>query len=60
MDILGLKAASSMQPAQCRQPNAAGQRREQFLADFSDLDAKDLNAALAYAAREIDHPVVVA
>ncbi|MFN7899161.1 MAG: DUF433 domain-containing protein [Synechococcaceae cyanobacterium] len=47
----------SRPPAQCSQPNAAGQSREQLLADFPDLDAKDLNAALAYPAREIDHPV---
>jgi uncharacterized protein (DUF433 family) len=51
---------SSRPPAQCSQPNAAGQSREQILADFPDLDAEYLNAALAYAAREIDHPVVVA
>jgi hypothetical protein len=38
---------------------AAGQSRDQILADFPDLEAEDLKAALAYAAREIDHPVLV-
>jgi uncharacterized protein (DUF433 family) len=38
---------------------AAGQSSEQILADFPDLEAEDLKAALAYAAREIDHPVLV-
>ena len=38
---------------------AAGQTSEQILADFPDLEAEDLHAALAYAAREIDHPVLV-
>jgi uncharacterized protein (DUF433 family) len=31
----------------------------QILADFPDLEADDLKAALHYAAREIDHPVLV-
>ena len=38
---------------------AAGQSSEQILEDFPDLEADDLKAALAYAAREIDHPVLV-
>jgi len=38
---------------------AAGLSSEQILADFPDLEAEDLKAALAYAAREIDHPVLV-
>lgn len=38
---------------------AAGLSSEQILADFPDLEAEDLQAALAYAAREIDHPVLV-
>jgi uncharacterized protein (DUF433 family) len=38
---------------------AAGQSSEEILADFPDLEADDLKAALAYAAREIDHPVLV-
>jgi len=39
--------------------DAAGQSSAQILADFPDLEAEDLTAALAYAAREIDHPVLV-
>ena len=38
---------------------AAGQSNEQILVDFPDLEAEDLQAALAYAARQIDHPVLV-
>ena len=38
---------------------AAGESSAQILADFPDLEAEDLKAALAYAAREIDHPVLV-
>jgi uncharacterized protein (DUF433 family) len=38
---------------------AAGQSSEQILGDFPDLEAEDLQAALAYAARQIDHPVLV-
>jgi hypothetical protein len=38
---------------------AAGQSNDQILADFPDLEPEDLNAALAYAARQIDHPVLV-
>jgi uncharacterized protein (DUF433 family) len=39
---------------------AAGLSGEQILADFPDLEAEDLQAALRYAAREIDHPVLTA
>ena len=39
---------------------AAGLNGEQILADYPDLEAEDLQAALRYAAREIDHPVLVA
>jgi uncharacterized protein (DUF433 family) len=38
---------------------AAGQSSEQILTDFPDLEAEDLQAALAYAAGQIDHPVLV-
>jgi uncharacterized protein (DUF433 family) len=38
---------------------AAGESSEQILADFIDLEADDLKAALNYSAREIDHPVLV-
>ena len=40
--------------------DAAGQSSEQILADFPDLEAEDLTAALRYAARKVDHPVLVA
>jgi uncharacterized protein (DUF433 family) len=39
---------------------AAGLSSEQILTDFPDLEAEDLEAALRYAAREVDHPVLVA
>jgi uncharacterized protein (DUF433 family) len=38
---------------------AAGLNTEQILADFPDLEAEDLQAALAYTAQELDHPVLV-
>jgi uncharacterized protein (DUF433 family) len=38
---------------------AAGLSSDQILADFPDLEPDDLKAALAYAAQEIDHPVLV-
>ena len=39
---------------------AAGLSGEQILSDFPDLEAEDLQAALRYGAREVDHPVLVA
>jgi uncharacterized protein (DUF433 family) len=39
---------------------AAGLSSAQILADYPDLEAEDLEAALRYAAREVDHPVLVA
>lgn len=39
---------------------AEGATPEQILADFPDLEAEDIRACLAYAARYFDHPVVVA
>ena len=39
---------------------AAGLSSEQILSDFPDLEAEDLEAALRYAAREVDHPILVA
>jgi uncharacterized protein (DUF433 family) len=38
---------------------AAGLSSEQILTDFPDLETEDLRAALDYAAREIDHPVLL-
>jgi uncharacterized protein (DUF433 family) len=39
---------------------AAGLSPDQILAELPDLEPKDLQAALTYAARELDHPVLVA
>jgi uncharacterized protein (DUF433 family) len=39
---------------------AAGLSPDQILAELPDLEPEDLQAALTYAAREIDHPVLVA
>jgi uncharacterized protein (DUF433 family) len=39
---------------------AAGLSAEQILEEMPDLDADDLKAALLYASRWIDHPVVAA
>jgi uncharacterized protein (DUF433 family) len=39
---------------------AAGLSPDQILAELPDLEAEDLQAALSYAARELDHPVLVA
>lgn len=39
---------------------AAGLSREQVLAEMPDLEEDDLKAALLYAARKLDHPVLVA
>ena len=38
---------------------AAGQSSAAILADFPDLEPEDLQAALDYAARALDHPVLV-
>jgi uncharacterized protein (DUF433 family) len=37
---------------------AAGATREEILADYPLLEAGDITAALEYAARQSDHPVV--
>lgn len=39
---------------------AAGLSPDQILAQLPDLEPEDLQAALTYAAREVDHPVLVA
>lgn len=39
---------------------AAGLSAEQILEEMPDLDADDLRAALLYAARWLDHPVIAA
>ena len=37
---------------------AAGATREEILADYPYLEAADITAALEFAAREADHPVL--
>jgi len=37
---------------------AAGASQEEILADYPYLESGDIAAALEYAAREMDHPVV--
>lgn len=39
---------------------AAGLSREQILEEMPDLEAEDLQAALRFASRWLDHPVLVA
>ena len=39
---------------------AAGLSSEQILEEMPDLEEEDLRAALQYAARRLDHPVLAA
>jgi uncharacterized protein (DUF433 family) len=39
---------------------AAGLSTEQLLEEMPDLEAEDIQAALQYAARRLDHPVLAA
>ena len=39
---------------------AAGLTADQILEEMPDLEAEDLAAALKYAARRLDHPVIAA
>jgi uncharacterized protein (DUF433 family) len=39
---------------------AAGLSAEQILEEMPDLEMEDLRAALRYAARKLDHPVLAA
>lgn len=39
---------------------AGGAKQEEILADFPDLEREDIQACIAYAARYLDHAVVVA
>jgi len=39
---------------------AAGLNAEQILTEMPDLEADDLKAALLYASRKLNHPVLVA
>lgn len=38
---------------------AAGLSPDQILSELSDLEPEDLKAAFTYAARELNHPVLV-
>src|SRR5438045_8617552 len=38
---------------------AAGAKQEEILADFPDLQPEDIRACIAYAARYLDHTVLV-
>ena len=39
---------------------AAGETREQILADYPYLESEDISACLLYAARRLDHPHLAA
>jgi uncharacterized protein (DUF433 family) len=39
---------------------AAGETREQILADYPYLEPEDISASLLYAARRLDHPHLAA
>lgn len=39
---------------------AAGVSEQEILSDYPDLQIEDIRASIAYAAREIAHPVVIA
>lgn len=39
---------------------AEGATAAEILTDFPDLEAEDIQASIAYAARYVDHPVLVA
>jgi uncharacterized protein (DUF433 family) len=39
---------------------AAGQTPADILADFPDLEPEDITAALLYASRRLDHPILAA
>jgi len=38
---------------------AAGATEDQILVDYPDLEREDIRACLGYAARYLDHPVVL-
>lgn len=39
---------------------SSGQSRESILEDYPYLEAADIDAVLAYAARQVDHPIIAA
>ncbi|MBP1065200.1 DUF433 domain-containing protein [Bradyrhizobium diazoefficiens] len=39
---------------------SAGQSRDSILGDYPYLEEADIDAVLAYAARQVDHPIIAA
>ncbi len=39
---------------------AGGATQEQILKDFPDLEVEDIRASIAYAAVQLNHPVILA
>ena len=39
---------------------SAGQSRETILQEYPYLESADINAVLAFAARQADHPIIIA
>ena len=39
---------------------ASGMTQDEILADYPDLEREDFSAALTFAAREVDHPILAA
>ena len=39
---------------------SAGQSRDSILEDYPYLEEADIDAVLAYAARQVDHPIIAA
>jgi uncharacterized protein (DUF433 family) len=39
---------------------SSGQSREAILQDYPYLESEDIDAALAFAARQADHPIIAA
>ena len=39
---------------------SAGQSRKSILGDYPYLEDADIDAVLAYAARQVDHPIIAA
>lgn len=39
---------------------SAGQSRQSILEDYPYLEDADIDAVLAYAARQVDHPIIAA
>ncbi|MBR0965506.1 DUF433 domain-containing protein [Bradyrhizobium diazoefficiens] len=39
---------------------SAGQSRDSILEDYPYLEDADIDAVLAYAARQVDHPIIAA